>query len=285
VPRPRRVAGNGARQGDGRRGGVRCAVQPEAGPGPDAGREELREERAIVASLLSPFGFFAGGGAAAPPLPSVAGLYARYSPDGPFWQDSARTTVASADGDPIGAWDDGSGSGFHLLQAVAAGRPALKLGIVNGKRVARFANHHLAAAFASRTQPVTVFMVASTAGSTTEDRKFFDAAAGPQMAHQESGGQWWVYAGGFLSGGVANDNINQHTIVFNGAGGSLRVNRAAVLAGNTGANGQQGFILGRNQGFLEPLVGDVAEILLYNAALSTTDRDAIESYLATKYGL
>lgn len=46
--------------------------------------------------------------------------------DGVVWQDSARTTLATADGDPVGAWDDASGNGNHVLQATASKRPLLK---------------------------------------------------------------------------------------------------------------------------------------------------------------
>lgn len=40
-----------------------------------------------------------------------------------LWQDSARTTPVTASGQPVGAMDDKSGNGRHLLQATAAARP------------------------------------------------------------------------------------------------------------------------------------------------------------------
>lgn len=59
--------------------------------------------------------------------------------DGVLWQDSARTTRAGADGDPVGSWDDASAAGSHATQATAASRPAFKTGILNGQPVLRFA--------------------------------------------------------------------------------------------------------------------------------------------------
>lgn len=43
-----------------------------------------------------------------------------------LWQDSARTTPVTTDGDPVGAMDDKSGNGNHALQATAAKRPVYK---------------------------------------------------------------------------------------------------------------------------------------------------------------
>lgn len=43
-----------------------------------------------------------------------------------LWQDSARTTPVTADGQPVGCIDDKSGNGNHLKQATAGARPLYK---------------------------------------------------------------------------------------------------------------------------------------------------------------
>lgn len=54
-----------------------------------------------------------------------AGLEFHYQYNTGYWQDSARTTPATAGGDPIGAWDDQSGNARHATQVTNARRPTL----------------------------------------------------------------------------------------------------------------------------------------------------------------
>ena len=68
----------------------------------------------------------------APPAPYFGSpiLWARN--DGLFYQNSNGTTLATADTDPIGYWQDYSGNGNHLLQATSGKRPLLKTNRING---------------------------------------------------------------------------------------------------------------------------------------------------------
>lgn len=58
-------------------------------------------------------------------LPGLA-LWLDASDLGTLFQDSALTTAATADGDPVGGWRDKSGNGNHILQATAGKRPTYK---------------------------------------------------------------------------------------------------------------------------------------------------------------
>jgi hypothetical protein len=53
----------------------------------------------------------------------LTGLQFWFKADGTLWQDSARTTAATADADPVGAWDDASGNANNATQATAGTRP------------------------------------------------------------------------------------------------------------------------------------------------------------------
>lgn len=56
-----------------------------------------------------------------------ASTYAYYSRKaaGSLWQDSARTTPATATSDPVGAIDDLHGGGHHILQSTSGNRPTI----------------------------------------------------------------------------------------------------------------------------------------------------------------
>ncbi len=64
-------------------------------------------------SAWTPLNLFAGG---------VVGGWYDPSDISTLWQDSARTTPVTTSGQPVGAIDDKSGNGRHLLQATAANR-------------------------------------------------------------------------------------------------------------------------------------------------------------------
>jgi hypothetical protein len=66
---------------------------------------------------FSPASLFAGG---------VVGAVYDPSDLSTLWQDSARTTPVTADGDPVGCIDDKSGNGNHATQPTGVRRPLYK---------------------------------------------------------------------------------------------------------------------------------------------------------------
>lgn len=58
--------------------------------------------------------------------------------DSNLWQDSSRTTVATANADPVGAWDDLSRNGYHFTQTTTSLKPSLRTSVQNGLNVIRF---------------------------------------------------------------------------------------------------------------------------------------------------
>jgi hypothetical protein len=77
--------------------------------------------------------------AAAPFAPTdITGLQFWTKADGTLWQESTRSTPATADDDPVGSADDLSGNGKHAIQATAGARATLKTNIQNSKPILRF---------------------------------------------------------------------------------------------------------------------------------------------------
>ena len=100
-------------------------------------REELI--RFGVSSGLSGLSGLSGMGTGPSFSPAdIAGLELWLQADKGIFQDSAKTTPATSDGDVIGAWEDQSGNGNDALQGTTVNKPVLKLSIVNSRPVVRF---------------------------------------------------------------------------------------------------------------------------------------------------
>jgi hypothetical protein len=223
----------------------------------------------------------------------ISGLKLWLKADGTLWQDSARTTPASADGDPVGAWDDASGEGNHVLQTTNGLRPLLKINIVNGEPAVLFdgSDDYLDGSYAAAVpQPRTLFLVVRSANpqftitdSTSGNRNIV------QTMHDGAGHRQQMYAGtGPLTGtaGLSTTNFFLLTVKFNGASSAAWHNGAADISGDAGnlsvANGPR---FGANVTPGQYWPGYIAEVLDYAAELSAANREAVEDYLNDKYAI
>lgn len=75
------------------------------------------------------------------------------------------------------------------------------------------------------------------------------------------------------------------TVIFNGASSSLYVNGALNTTGNVGTGGLAGLTVGAYEDGSSQFVGDMTEIVVINDVISTADRNNLEKYLETKYGI
>ena len=210
-----------------------------------------------------------------PPMPVITGRQ--------LWLQ-ADTLAGLVDGDPVTTWPD-SGTSGHNATADGALRPTYKTGILDGKPVVRFngANSMATTAFTFN-QPVTIFVV----GNMTDEanRVFTDGT--PHYTRLLGGNTHAVlysYAGGTITQAV--DNMADHAVigaVFKGTD-SLTSYNGTVQTGNAGTDASAGIIVGSTSDPSAFLLGDIAEMVAYDTALSETDRQNVEGYLAWKWGL
>jgi hypothetical protein len=200
----------------------------------------------------------------------------------------AGSTQVSSDGDLIYQANDKSGEGNNATQSGdSAYRPTYKVNIQNSLSVARGLtgdrglNVNLALS-----QPVTVFIVVKTDG--TDDNHFSDGLSnttGRLPLVGVSSGNLAIYAGALLSGSSISTNYQLISAVFNGASSRLYKDGNSQASGNAGTQSCTSFAIMRGFNTNQGLLGDMAEYIIYNSALSDTDRQSVETYLNNKWSI
>lgn len=228
---------------------------------------------------------------AAPFTPaSVSGLVAWYAADGTLWQDSARTTPATADTHPIGAWDDAMGSGNHMLQATSDMRPQLKTNMVNSKPAVRTdgSNDTLVRSAAATLAPCTIFMVASPIGSSFScEICVGDFAGGGIDFYRKNADPGALQLDKKATSSLATSSSTVasstwHVLAIDVTSTAYHFFKNGADAGN-GSYSSTTFT-GTGMTLGSP-AGDIAEIVVYDSVLNSTNRGLVTAYLGTKYNI
>ena len=136
----------------------------------------------------------------------------------------------------------------------------------------------------------TVFIVGKlldTAGT-----QYFGAAESGGLNIRSNGTNFQAQgdaAGGSLTGPAVDTDWHQFTLVFDGGTGvTFRTDKgseATGAAGATLAGGTNIYYLGAQDPSTNNLTGYIAEVIMFNRALSATEYGNVENYLSTKWGL
>jgi hypothetical protein len=248
--------------------------------------------------------------AAAPFAPSdLASLRAWYKAD---------AITGLSNNDPVGSWTDSSGGGY-TLSASGSDRPTYKTSTINSLPVVEFnATHFLVASTASDwtflhdSTGSSVFVVFRyTRGARMGlvfTQNFASALVGWGLVTDTNRAYNYIAKGGgayVVLNNPTNANLNlaintNHILGCvadpnNGTAAnrsSLRLNGGTERTNNTQSNAIStsnpavALTLGRSgQSTTVGLEGWIAEVVICNAILSSSDRQKVEGYLAWKYGL
>lgn len=229
--------------------------------------------------------------------------------------------AAAADGDPIGYWMDKSGSGLHLAQASGTNKPALKTAIKNGRNVVRMDGvndwMNIASSVASfkflHSQDSTVFTVFKFNSLAGASNVIFDTSdlnsanigsfiyvsstgqiamhaartgaaycfANPSAASYIASGSWYVSC---FKNNPANATVGLRSFGYKNAGSAYNTNTEAGALSTASAT--YDFMVGRNANTSANYASvDIAEIIMYDSALSDSNRARVDAYLNGKWGV
>lgn len=207
----------------------------------------------------------------------------------------AGTTKVSADAQAIYQVNDKSGVGNHVIQATQDFRPTYKTNIKNGLSVGRW--HMNRCGFYKTldtplSQPNTIFAV--TKVDTAEGSYCYiidglsDARHAILSRTAMTPNGYYCHAGtvnGMYGGTFPKGSFFVVSWVVNGASSILYENGSQAVTGNPGSNSLGAFNVGCRTGLVESMVGDYCELIVYNAALSDTERQTVENYLIDKWAI
>jgi Concanavalin A-like lectin/glucanases superfamily/Secretion system C-terminal sorting domain/F5/8 type C domain len=209
-------------------------------------------------------------------------------------------------GSNVTQWADQSGNGYNVTQATAANQPTFETNVFNGQPAINFdgSNDFLNNITNNVVMPGagrTVFIVAKARCNSTAMYYLTFRRSTLLCAYQSSPGTNFIYSDGV--NGINNatypsnwwDTIKAKPTLLTAYNSgvapnkiNLRLNQQTVTVSQGGGvvneTGTAGFSVGRREDGPYFSNGWIAEIIVYNSELSSTDRTTVENYLAAKYG-
>jgi hypothetical protein len=227
--------------------------------------------------------------------------------------------LALSDGAAVSVWDDSSVSNNDATQGSAANQPAFQANEINGLPVVRFTrtftdgslDDFLATTYTSLPSGLTY--VAVTRGTILAVGKGYTGNAALNIIGDSTGNVWNGFG---QTSGRAEFNAYENTVGWESNLGTTTLNdgiaRSMIasfspsdntprvfvngLLEASGSTTYAGSFMGFNsisRGYVsgtppfqgDGFDGDIAEILVYNTALASTDRQLVHEYLVSKYAL
>lgn len=196
-----------------------------------------------------------------------------------------------ADGAAVSSWTDSSSQNNPLAQATGGSQPTFQTNQLNGKPIVRFNGSKFmssSSAIGANTA-MTWFIVAKSTGYTSVNRV---CGIGAQVSIFNFNPNWSYYSNegaGVVGFGAASTSWHIVTINF----ASLSSASAFVDGGSAVAtwdpfdfNINTSFNMGcEDNGGTNAFIGDVAEAIFYNVAISGANQTLVQNYLGTKYGI
>lgn len=186
----------------------------------------------------------------------------------------------------VAQWNDLSGTGNHATQATSTARPVNTASQINGKNAVVFdgVDDNLVNVSLSISQPLVAFVVARHTVNAT-DQYIYDGT-GSRCTLYYSVDIPGIYSGLSLNSGTASPaSFELFTATHNTTSSSLYKSGALAISGDSGSLNFSGLIIGSRFNLINYISGAIAELIFYNRAITTAERQRVEEYLRAKYTL
>jgi hypothetical protein len=205
-----------------------------------------------------------------------------------LWFDASDSGTISLSGSSVTQWNDKSGNGRNFSNTTGLNQPTYSAtGFNSSYPTLTFSSSYLTRTISGTASSLyTAFFVIE--GTTTSAQYLFDALTGRFAIAQNEAVGTGVYNGGtWYSVGPARAGLQIYSFVCTAGGGLFRNgSRFGTIATFPGLaiNGANaiGARYSLDSNFLD---GKMSEFILFNVALSDGNRQLVESYLATKWGM
>jgi hypothetical protein len=215
------------------------------------------------------------------------------------WGVSGVHAAATATSDPVGYWGDKSGNGRHATQASGTNRPTLATASINSRNTVSFAGasaQRLGAVVPGNdSQLFTLLAVVRNAtsgsgvlmgerGGNFTIALHFQNSGGNRLTLYPAGRTELIYP---LHGGATvlyGTEKNSSTLLRGYYNGARTINdEGGAFSGYNLANLLRN--IGSSTNGASPFTGNIAELIAYPSVLSDADRQRVERYLASKWGI
>ncbi len=206
-----------------------------------------------------------------------------------LWLDASQLTGLT-NNDPLSTWTDFSTHGRNATQT-GGNRPTYKTGVQNGLPAILFdrtSSQYMTGSL-TLSQPVTIFAVAQNDHSTSTYEFYFDSTTNriALLRVDTAIGAYEVFAGAdAMRSATADTGWHYITGVANGSSSIVAVDGSATTGLAAGSNSLGStYMVGASASAANHMSGYIAELIIYDTALSSGDRVLVQNYLKAKYGL
>ena len=202
-----------------------------------------------------------------------------------LWLDASDASTLTLSGSNVTAWRDKTGLTTLSLTGTS---PTYVSNQVRFNSSGRFQGAY------TMTTQTTMFAVYSTTNTTTNARLVTgDGINGYGNVHAPVGtdNDLFVYTGGgpgYYTTLTPQTGLRMYTIGFNGSNTAVWRNGSSATMAGTAANATatgSNIAIGASVNGDNPWIGELSELIFFNTALTTSNRQQVEGYLAWKWGL